>query len=213
MNAPGGDALAQSVRLLALALLTLAIVLLIALSALLAFLVALTAILLLLAAYTIAGLAAYVREVSAPPTEHPLPDEMLDRTPLGPHRAAFRAAGRAIAQAICLLTSLAGIWLIVGWIGATGVVTLARLVYGLSCLLPLLLLLATRGPQFGALFLGGLAALALTSALVYAPPIIVPFLFAILQAVAALTAYHHLSHLSSTRSPLEVSDGQQATVR
>lgn len=202
-------ALSRTVEAAGKALLLLVIALLIVVSALAAATMTLTAILLLLVAYTLAGLVYYARSVTSPSTGPvALPDAALSGTVLGQSRSAFRSAGQAIAQALCVLTSLLSLWLVVGWIGQTAV-TYPRLVYGLSCLLPVLLLLARRGQTFGALLLGGLATLALLAILIYAPPILVPIVFAAVHALSLLTAYRHVSSRDPGHSPTEVSDGQQ----
>lgn len=202
-------ALSRIVEATLKALLILAIVAIITLCALITALAAAAALLLLLTAYTLAGLAYHIRHTTNPtaaPT--PLPDSTLAGTPLAPHLPAFRSAGLTLAQAISLLTSIAALWLIIGWIGQPGHITYPRLIYGLSCLLPALLLLARRGQRTGAFLLGGLAALSLLAVLTYAPPILIPITFAIVNAVALLTAHHHLP------TPIEApTNGNQATLR
>lgn len=199
----GKEALLRVLAALGKALVLLAIALMIIASALAAAAVTLLAFVLLLIAYTLAGLVTYARRV-ANPTAEPvaLPDDRLDQ------RAAFRSAGLAIAQGLCVLTSVLSLWLVVGWIGQTLPVAFPRLVYGLSCLLPALLLLARRNQVFGALLLGGLITLSLLAVLTYAPPVIVPAVFAAVHALSLLTAYRHIAH-----PPPEVSNGQQATIR
>lgn len=198
-------ALSRTVEAAGKALLLLAIALLIVTSALAAVVMTLTAVILLLIAYTLAGLLYYAHRVANPAAETvALPDGALSR-----RYAILRSTGLAIAQALCVLSSILSLWLVTGWIGQVLPLAFPRLVYGLSCLLPALLLLARRGQTFGALLLGGLITMALLSVLTYAPPIMIPAVFAAVHAFSLLTAYRHLS-----RSPSEVSDGkQQAALR
>lgn len=184
------------------ALVLLALVTAAALAAGVAVLATLTAIVLLLTAYTMRTLAVFTRQVFQPAAQQPLlsVDPDLTQTTIAPALPYLRQFAAWLAQAICIVANLIALWAVIGWIGA-GPIVLARVVFGATCLLPALLVIARWRVSFGALLLGGLASLAMVAALVYLPPVAIPVLFAIVTALALLSAHRGLAAIPPTETP------------
>lgn len=196
------DAAKRAVGALLKALVVLALVLVILLAAGAALLATVTAIVLLLTAYTLRDLAVFARQVFQPAAQKPLfsVDPDLTQTSIAPALPYLRQLAAWLAQALCIVANLMALWAVIGWIGA-GPIVLARVVFGATCLLPALLIIARWRASFGALLLGGLASLAMVGALVYLPAAVVPVLFAVVTALALLSAHRGLAAIPLTVKP------------
>lgn len=193
------DAAARAIGALLKALAVLALALVILLAAGAAVLATVAAIVLLLTGYTLRELATLARQVFQPAAQQPLVsvDPDLTQTSIAPALPYLRQLAAWLAQALCIVANLMALWAVIGWIGA-GPIVLARVVFGATCLLPALLVIARWRVSFGALLLGGLASLAMVAALIYLPPVAIPVLFAVVTALALLSAHRGLAAIPPT---------------
>lgn len=196
------DAAGRAIGALLKALALLALVTVALLAAGVAVLATLAAIVLLLTAYTLRTLAVFTRQVFQPAAQQPLVsvDPNLSQTTIAPALPYLRQLATWLAQAICIIINMIALWVIIGWIGA-GPIVFARVVFGATCLLPALLVLARWRVSFGAMLLGGLASLAMVAAIVYLPPVAIPVLFAIVTALALLSAHRGLAAIPPAKLP------------
>lgn len=196
------DATYRALQALLRALILLALVLLTLTSSAVALLATLTAILLLITAYTIRQLAIYTRQTFQPAAQQPLAsiDPTLTSTSIAPALPYLRQLATWLAQAICITANLLALWAVIAWIGAAPI-TLARIVFGLTCLLPALLIIARWRTSYGALLLGALASLTMVAALIYLPPLAIPILFTLVTALALLSAHRGLAAFPPAKDP------------
>lgn len=196
------DAAARAVGALLKTLAVLALALVTVTAAGVAVLATVTAIVLLLTAYTLRELATLARQVFQPAAQQPLVsvDPDLSQTTIAPTLPYLRQLATWLAQALCIVANLMALWAVIGWIGA-GPIVLARVVFGATCLLPALLVLARWRVSFGAMLLGGLASLTMVAALIYLPPVAIPVLFTLVTALALLSAHRGLAAFPPAKDP------------